>query len=85
MSVEFDKSTSLSSLALQFQGGFCGKECQVEVNGVNVLDFYPEDINKLQAFKLKEKIEDVTKVRIIFNSSTDFYGRITLYLLELFS
>ena len=75
----------MSSFSLQFQGGFCGKECEVEVNGKKVLDFYPEDANKLQSFNLKEKICNVSKARIVFNSSTDFYGRITLYQLEMFS
>ena len=49
------------------------------------MDFYPEDANKLQTFHFREKFEAVRKVRIIFNSSTDFYGRVTLYLLELYS
>jgi hypothetical protein len=71
---------------LQFQGGFGGKECEVEVEGATkVLDFYPEDSNKEQSFYLKERLNSVKKIRIAFNSSTDFYGRITLYKLELFS
>ena len=50
-----------------------------------VLDFYPEDTNKLQTFYLKEQLNCVKKLRIAFNSSTDCYGRITLYQLELFA
>ena len=76
----------MSALALQFQGGFCGKECEIEVDGdKKVMDFYPDDANKLQTFQFKERIQSVKKLRIIFNSSTDFYGRITLYMLELYS
>ena len=86
MSLEFEESVSASSFALQFQGGFCGKDCEVEVNGENkVLDFYPEDANKTQTFQFPEPLKDVKKMRIIFNSSTDFYGRITLYMLDLYS
>ena len=86
MSIEFEDVLPLSALALQFQGGFCGKECEIEVDGdKKVMDFYPDDANKLQTFQFKERFQSVKKVRIIFNSSTDFYGRITLYMLELYS
>ena len=86
MSLEFEQPTAVSAFALQFQGGFVGKECEVEVEGnTKVLDFYPEDSNKLQTFYLAEKLNSVKKIRIAFNSSTDFYGRITLYRLDLFS
>merc|ERR550519_2138038 len=49
-----------------------------------ILDFYPEDGNKNQFFYLKEVIR-VKKIRFAFNSSTDFYGRITIYNLDVFS
>jgi len=84
--LEFDQPVAVSALALQFQGGFVGKECEVEVEGnTKVLDFYPEDTNKMQTFYLAEKLNSLKKIRIVFNSSTDFYGRITLYRLDLFS
>ena len=86
ISLEFDNPVTLSALSLQFQGGFCGKDCEIEVEGnQKILDFYPEDANKLQTFHLLTKLEAVRKIRIIFNSSSDFYGRVTLYLLELYS
>ena len=86
VSLEFERPVPLSALSLQFQGGFCGKECEVEIEGnLKILEFYPEDVNKLQTFHLREKLEAVRKIRVIFNSSTDFYGRVTLYLLELYS
>ena len=40
--------------------------------------------NKLQNFYLKERI-NVKKIRIAFNSSTDFYGRITIYKLDVYA
>ena len=86
VSLEFEEKVSVSALCLQFQGGFCGKECQVEVDGEKkIMDFYPEDANKVQSFQFPEALPSVKKVRVIFNSSSDFYGRITLYLLELYS
>jgi len=84
ISLEFQELTSVAGLCLQFQGGFAGKECYVETDGtLKILDFYPEDSNKLQYFYLKERV-NVKKIRIAFNSSTDFYGRITLYKLDLY-
>ena len=49
-----------------------------------VLEFYPEDASKVQTFYLKERIND-KKIRIAFNSSTDFYGRITIFKLDVFA
>ena len=86
VSVEFEEGASLSSVSLQFQGGFCGKECEIEINGdQKVMDFFPEDNNRVQSFSFPELKVDVKKVRVIFKSSSDFYGRITLYSLELYS
>eukprot|EP00088_Acartia_fossae_P046036 TRINITY_DN4965_c0_g2_i13.p1 TRINITY_DN4965_c0_g2~~TRINITY_DN4965_c0_g2_i13.p1 ORF type:complete len:140 (-),score=28.48 TRINITY_DN4965_c0_g2_i13:169-588(-) len=91
ISLEFTEITSVSGFSLQFQGGFAGKDCYVETDGtLKVLDFYPEDCNKVQYFYLKDRVH-VKKIRIAFNSSTEagspctgFYGRITLYRLELY-
>ena len=52
---------------------------------MKVMDFFPEDINRIQTFNFPEVKTGVRKIRIIFKSSSDFYGRITLYSLELYS
>jgi len=84
ISLEFQEPTSVAGFCLQFQGGFAGKECYVETDGtLKILDFYPEDSNKIQYFYLKERV-NLKKIRIAFNSSTDFYGRITIYKLDLY-
>jgi len=84
VSIEFEEETQMSGFSVQFQGGFAGKECFVETEGsTKILDFYPEDTNKLQVFYCKQ-IMRVKKVRFAFNSSTDFYGRITVYKLDVF-
>jgi len=85
VSLEFEEGTQMSCFSLQFQGGFAGKECFVETEGTaKILDFYPEDGNKVQWFYFKDVVR-VKKVRFAFNSSTDFYGRITIYKLDVFS
>jgi len=84
VSIEFEEETQMSGFSIQFQGGFAGKECFVETDGNNkILDFYPEDGNKVQVFYCKQIVQ-AKKMRFAFNSSTDFYGRITMYKLDVF-
>ena len=78
----------IEAILIQFQGGFVGRDCVLEAkqeNGSQVAEnFYPEDINSLQTFKLKEPLS--TKcLRIVFNESSDFFGRIIIYKLDILS
>ncbi|XP_054278829.1 nuclear receptor 2C2-associated protein-like [Macrosteles quadrilineatus] len=83
IAVMFKDEFLLNKLVIQFQGGFCGKDCQIEIQKSDgeecVVKFYPEDVNTIQEFPL----EPVTakRVRIVFTSSTDFFGRIVIYSL----
>ncbi|EFN80604.1 nuclear receptor 2C2-associated protein [Harpegnathos saltator] len=87
--INFEKECSLSSFEIEFQGGFVGKDCYLEA-GNNEKDttvaeaFYPEDVNNLQRFNLVNKIKAKT-LKFIFNQSTDFFGRIIIYNLSLYS
>lgn len=48
---------------------------------------FPEDINRRQTFNLTSDVNpvgDLIRLKIIFEESSDFFGRITLYNLELF-
>lgn len=45
-------------------------------------EFYPEDVNKAQTFTLPEQAKDVKSVRLVFDSSFDFFGRLVIYSLE---
>lgn len=50
--------------------------------------FYPDDINDTQLFSLGEgsnELNDVKKISIVFEKSSDFFGRIIIYHLELLS
>ncbi len=75
-------------LILKFpSGGFVGKTCWIEVideEGAAFKkhqDIYPEDSNKLQCFDLNSV--KCTSIKIVFQDSTDFYGRITIYQLNI--
>lgn len=87
ISISFAQPQKLSSLQIQFQGGFVGKSCQVLAPGTQpekLIDIYPEDSNKLQTFALDFETP-IDNIKIVFSESTDFFGRITIYQLKLFS
>ena len=81
-----------------FQGGFAGKTCSTlivpasdeasreSVDGtyVNVGSFYPEDVSTVQEFDVSGNMSDVPvhQLRLQFDTATDFYGRITVYRLD---
>ncbi|XP_063704488.1 nuclear receptor 2C2-associated protein [Culicoides brevitarsis] len=79
---------AISGVKIQFQGGFAGKDCTMilsKADGTEEIkqDFFPDDINKAQVFNLKESVENVKSIRIVFESSFDFFGRIVIYSLEI--
>lgn len=50
--------------------------------------FYPDDINDMQHFTLDaessgKNLENIKKLSIVFEQSSDFFGRIIIYHLEL--
>ena len=50
-----------------------------------ITQFFPDDSNKLQSFSIDDaKNFEAIKFRVLFGSSTDFFGRITIYSLELY-
>ncbi|KAF9098006.1 Nuclear receptor 2C2-associated protein [Mortierella sp. GBA35] len=84
--IDFGRKVNIESFQLMFQGGFVGKTCQVlawtdQGEFVDMMRFYPEDINP---FPVAESDRQTTsRVKIIFESSTDFFGRITVYKLDI--
>lgn len=46
---------------------------------------YPEDVNRKQTFDLPDETiqEGIRGLRIVFEESSDFFGRITVYDLQL--
>ncbi|KAF8943157.1 Nuclear receptor 2C2-associated protein [Haplosporangium gracile] len=83
--IDFGRKVNIESFQLMFQGGFVGKTCQVLAwtdasEFVDMMRFYPEDINPLQ---IKSERQTTSRVKIVFESSTDFFGRITIYKLDI--
>ncbi|XP_042338279.1 nuclear receptor 2C2-associated protein [Plectropomus leopardus] len=86
VSLEFPQSVKVSELKVQFQGGFSAKTCRLDgcsKDGAftEISHFYPEDNSSLQSFPIQEA-PAVDKVKIMFENSADFFGRITVYSLD---
>ncbi|KAJ6575481.1 galactose-binding domain-like protein [Mycena capillaripes] len=84
------------TIHLTFQGGFVGTRCAVKVPATTessdwqtLTYIFPEDINGRQEFSVKAELTTViscgiNKLRLEFEESSDFFGRITLYDLKLY-
>uniref|UniRef100_A0A8C6T701 Nuclear receptor 2C2-associated protein n=1 Tax=Neogobius melanostomus TaxID=47308 RepID=A0A8C6T701_9GOBI len=90
VSLQFPQPVKISEIKFQFQGGFAAKACRLEgslqdgeFKGIS--QFYPEDDNSLQISFWISSLEApvVDKVKIIFENSTDFFGRIIVYTLDI--
>ncbi|KAH9043686.1 galactose-binding domain-like protein, partial [Lactarius pseudohatsudake] len=71
-------------LSLTFQGGFVGTTCLVATQSQGTATWeqatyiYPEDANRAQTFDLLI-MEPVGGIKLIFEESSDFFGRVTVY------
>lgn len=94
----FDGRVIPSRLSITFQGGFVGTRCVVLVplsstnerksDWQNLTSIYPEDVNRRQIFDLKSADasifeQGVSGIKLVFEESSDFFGRITVYDLQL--
>ncbi|KXN88946.1 Nuclear receptor 2C2-associated protein [Leucoagaricus sp. SymC.cos] len=80
-------------VSLVFQGGFAGTRCSVQVltsveptkKWRTYARIYPEDVNRRQTFGLQPVDCDidlsggVQAIKFLFEESSDFFGRITVY------
>ncbi|KAM8962380.1 nuclear receptor 2C2-associated protein [Pelodytes ibericus] len=85
ITLQFPHRVFVSQMHIQFQGGFSSETCLLEgslnnAEFLKIADLYPEDINALQKFSFSE--HPVTKLKISFSKSTDFFGRIIIYHLD---
>uniref|UniRef100_A0A8D0L638 Nuclear receptor 2C2-associated protein n=1 Tax=Sphenodon punctatus TaxID=8508 RepID=A0A8D0L638_SPHPU len=86
LTLEFPQTVTVSHVQIQFQGGFASRLCRLEgcrkgEELATVSDFYPEDVNSLQSFEVGPATLD--KLKLTFENSTDFFGRIVVYHLSL--
>ncbi|KAM6464000.1 nuclear receptor 2C2-associated protein isoform 1-T2 [Liasis olivaceus] len=98
LTVEFPQTVQASQIQIQFQGGFASRKCILQGTQLyfsfpwdpggqkggdlsTVAEFYPEDNNSLQSFPFKA--EPLDKLKITFQNSSDFFGRIIVYHLNI--
>ena len=67
-----------------FQGGFAGSAVELWVGSEKRLTLYPCDHNELQEFPVSLNVDTTQELILKFVQSTDFYGRITVYMLNIY-
>ncbi|XP_074060296.1 nuclear receptor 2C2-associated protein isoform X1 [Macrotis lagotis] len=83
--LEFPQPVRVAQVQIQFQGGFASRQGRLEGGRRSeclekIGDFYPQDNNSLQSFPVPHVILD--KLKVTFENSTDFFGRIIIYHLR---
>lgn len=84
---KFARPVLPKQLSLSFQGGFVGTRCLVKIREPDDpvwkpwTSVYPEDINRRQDFDLTAELPaaGVEFLQLLFEESSDFFGRITVY------
>ncbi|GLE05736.1 hypothetical protein PINS_up014784 [Pythium insidiosum] len=85
--LQFQRLVHVRQLQLMFQGGFVGQDVELRVRRQDVwtvvsdIDIDPEDSNAMQSFDCGQ-LDDVDALRLTFKRSTDFYGRVIIYRLD---
>ena len=85
--VAFNSLVKIQAISLTFQGGFCGQDCRLLGKGSLSTPFFPADSSLSQNIDLSKSVfieTSVDQVRIVFDKSTDMFGRIVIYKLDLF-
>ncbi|XP_057896824.1 nuclear receptor 2C2-associated protein [Melospiza georgiana] len=85
VTLHFPRPVKLSQLHIQFQGGFSSRLCTLEgcrtgEELVKISELYPQDSHAMQSFQVQETVLD--ELKITFGSSTDFFGRVVVYHLQ---
>ena len=87
-----NRTVKPAELGVQFQAGFAaeevtvyvkkqGESCGEESRWLKVEEIEAEDDHEIQSFPLS--VEDATTaLKIVFNETTDFYGRVIIYQLQ---
>lgn len=86
--LDFGRLVEPAELRIQFQAGFVGEEMKVYwLDGSSwklLLEEEVDDDHNLQTFSFSESTPGVhtTSIKLSFDECTDFYGRVTVYQLQ---
>jgi len=86
--LSFNRAVNIRQVEIMFQGGFVGQDIEVLIQSnlkkegemAKKEELDPEESNALQKFDVHA--DDVVNLQLTFNRSTDFYGRIVIYHLQ---
>lgn len=87
--LQFVNPIALKKFEIQFQGGFAAKSICLQKNSTEanvqetVNTFFPEDINSVQTFSLDAPLI-TNNLKFLFPESTDTYGRIIVYKINMY-
>ncbi|KAG8959411.1 hypothetical protein FRC03_008011 [Tulasnella sp. 419] len=88
--VAFESPVIPTAISLTFQGGFAGIRCAIHVQAGKSspavwnlwTNIYPEDVNRRQTFELPplpSSQPSISQLKLVFEESSDLFGRITIY------
>lgn len=85
----FQVPQKMSNFKIQFQGGFAAQSIRLIIETDDPQTgfsetFYPKDSLQIQHFTLKRAVDSMVSALFIFEESSDFFGRIVVYKLEIF-
>ena len=94
--IQFGREVIPMELNLQFQAGFVAEELKVfrstastsgenkEEQWIQIDDYEVDDDHEVQSFPLADQGSGVkaTALKLVFDECTDFYGRVTVYKLQ---
>jgi hypothetical protein len=89
--LDFCRRVAIAEIRITFQGGFAAKLLEIYVNdgqsNTFLGTFFPEDINSEQKFTLgtdqsSAMMMPQKTLKLTFPQSTDFYGRVIIYKLD---
>lgn len=86
--LDFRRPVHVESLKIEFQAGFIAEECTVMLQTssdewIVLKDLEPKDNHDFQTFSLEKGRETKgTALKLVFDEFTDFYGRVTIYRIE---
>jgi Sad1 / UNC-like C-terminal len=83
--IDFKRVVKVQDLRLQFQAGFVSESVNVllqtpDDKWIDLQELEVEDTLDIQTYALKSG--EGTALKLVFDEFTDFYGRITIYRIE---
>lgn len=89
--LRFENAVIPRRISLMFQGGFVGTRCAILASFSTesakewrpLMSIYPENVNRRQTFDIHSSNAGVRTIKLVFEESSDFFGRITVYDLRI--